>query len=166
MLSKASKIVISSLISLSPIFIGQANAESIEPVYTNGKISLPFSPAIKLNNGMLFLSGQIPYTKEGGIPDYAVDGVDDMADQTEIVMENLKKVLKTSGYSFNDVVKVSVFMSDIKNYNAFNDVYATYWGQDGLYPAREAIEVGALPGGEPSKEVLVEVSLIAFKEVN
>tara|TARA_R110002124_G_scaffold174696_1_gene342504 strand:+ start:182 stop:709 length:528 start_codon:yes stop_codon:yes gene_type:complete len=138
-------------------------ADPREPVYPAGiKPIAPYSPAIKLKDGMLFVSGQIPYVK-GAIPAEATDGKDDMADQTKIVMENLKTVLTEAGYTFDNAVKVSVFMTDIANYGAFNKVYGTYWGEGKIPPAREAIAVSALPGGKPGAPVLVEVSLIAAK---
>ncbi len=137
-------------------------ADSIEPIYTGAKPIAPYTPAIKLANGMLFISGNIPYVK-GAIPEHARDGHNDMADQTVIVMENIRTVLESAGYSFDDVVKASVFMTDIKNYGAFNKVYATYWGEGKVPPAREAIDVDALPGGKPGVPVLVEVSVIATK---
>ncbi len=138
-------------------------ADPREPVYPAGiKPIAPYSPAIRLKDGMLFVSGQIPYVK-GAIPAEASDGKDDMADQTKIVMENLKTVLTEAGYTFDNAVKVSVFMTDIANYGAFNKVYGTYWGEGKVPPAREAIAVSALPGGKPGAPVLVEVSLIAIK---
>lgn len=164
MLSRMSKNTINllTLASLCILFSGPANADAIEPVYTGEKPSLPYTPGVKLKNGMLFVSGQIAYVKEG-IPDYATDGIDDMADQAKIVMENLEEILSSAGYNFNDAVKVSVFMTDIDNYDAFNKVYANYWQEGDFPPAREAIEISALPGSKAGAEVLVEVSLIAFK---
>ncbi|MCV2403211.1 RidA family protein [Marinomonas sp. C2222] len=151
------------LVLFGACVMGSAYGSSvIEPVYPTSKPSLPFTPGIKLSNGMLFVSGHIPYVN-GEIPEYARDGKDDMADQAKIVMEGLRAVLDKAGYTFDDAVKVTVFMTDIKNYGAFNKVYATYWPGDKIPPAREAIEIGALPGGKPGAEVLVEVSLIAAK---
>jgi reactive intermediate/imine deaminase len=148
---------------LGSLSFGQANAENtITPIYTGAKPIAPFTPAMKLSNGMLFVSGNIPYVK-GAIPAYATDGKDDMADQSKIVMENLKTVLEAAGYTFDDVVKASVFMTNMNNYGTFNKVYGSYWGEGKTPPAREAIAVRALPGGKPGAEVLVEVSMIAFK---
>lgn len=154
--------ILTSLL-LGALSFGQAHAEkAITPIYPGAKPTIPFTPAIKLSNGMLFLSGSIPYVK-GAIPDYATDGKDDMADQSKIVMENLKTVLETAGYTFDDVVKTTVFMTNINNYGTFNEVYGAYWGEEKVPPAREAIAVRDLPGGKPGAEVLVEVSMIAFK---
>ncbi len=155
-------IAILSTVSASCLLMGQASADVREAIYTGNKPIAPYTPGIKLKNGMLFVSGNIPYVN-GAIPEYARDGKNDMEDQTKIVMENIKAVLDKAGYTFNDAVKVSVFMTDIKNYGAFNKVYGTYWGEGDIPPAREAIDIGALPGGKPNAEVLVEVSLIAAK---
>lgn len=141
---------------------GQANADTITPVYTGAKPIAPYTPAIKLSNGMLFVSGNIPYVK-GAIPAYARDGKDDMADQSKIVMENIKKTLDAAGYNFDNVVKASAFMTNINNYGAFNKVYGAYWGEQKVPPAREAVAVRALPGSKPGAEVLIEVSVIAIK---
>ncbi len=143
---------------------GLAQASDVRtPVYPKGaKPIAPYSPGIKLSNGLLFVSGQIPYV-DGAIPEHASDGKDDMADQTKIVMENLRTVLSEAGYTFDDAVRVTVFMTDMKNYGAFNKVYGTYWGEGKTPPARAAVEVGELPGSKPNAPVLVEVSMIAAK---
>lgn len=130
------------------------------PVYVAGnKPIAPYSPGIKLSNGMLFVSGQIPYV-EGAIPDAAKN---DVKAQTKIVMENLRGVLNEAGYTFNDVVRATVFITDMDNYGAFNQVYGTYWSEGDIPPARAAVEVGALPGSKPGAPVMVEVSMIAAK---
>lgn len=122
----------------------------------------PYSPGILLKDGTLYISGNIPYVK-GAIPAHAVDGKNDMEDQTKIVMENIRAVLDEAGYTFDDAVKVSVFMTDIANYGAFNKVYGTYWSDKETPPAREAVQVAGLPGAKPGAPVLVEVSMIAQK---
>lgn len=133
------------------------------PIYPAGnKPIAPYSPGVQLADGMLFVSGQIAYV-DGAIPDHAKDGEDDVADQTKIVMENLGSVLNEAGYTFDDAVRATVFMTDINNYGAINDVYGTYWGEGKTPPARAAVEVSALPGGKPGAPVLVEISLIAAK---
>lgn len=151
------------VLAVSALLAGQAFAEDVRtPVYTGEKPIAPYTPAVQLKNGMLFVSGNIPYVN-GKIPAYARDGKHDMEDQTKIVMENLKKVLESAGYDFNDAVKVSVFMTNINNYGAFNKVYGTYWGKNDIPPAREALAVRDLPGSKPGAQVLVEVSVIAAK---
>ena len=132
-------------------------------VYPAGNVPIaPYTPGIKTSSGMLFVSGQIPYVK-GAIPAHASDGENDVQDQTKIVMENLRAVMAEAGYDFNDAVRATVFITDMGNYGAFNEVYGTYWGDGDMPPARAAIEVGALPGGKPGAPVLVEVSMIAYK---
>lgn len=132
-------------------------------VYPAGNVPIaPYSPGIKTANGLLFVSGQIAY-QNGALPAHASDGENDVQDQTKIVMENIRSVLAEAGYDFDDAVRATVFMSDIANYGAFNEVYGTYWNEGDMPPARAAVEVGALPGGKPGAEILVEVSMIAFK---
>lgn len=147
---------------LSALFVTSVSADNRIPIYTGAKPIAPYTPAIKLANGMLFVSGNIPYIN-GEIPEYARDGRHDIEDQTHIVMENIRTVLTSAGYTFNDVVKASVFITDINNYSAFNKVYGTYWGEGEVPPAREAIDVDALPGSQPGATVMVEVSVIAVK---
>ncbi len=137
--------------------------EKITPVYPAGiKPIAPYSPAIMYGD-LLFVSGQIPYVK-GAIPEKARDGVDDIKDQTAIVMGKLKTVLEEVGLSFKNVLKVTVFITDLSLYGDFNKVYGPYWTKDGLSPpARATVEVGALPGSKPGAPVLVEISMIAGK---
>jgi len=79
-------------------------------------------------------------------------------------MENLQSVLVEAGMSFENVLKATVFITDMKFYGDFNKVYGPYWTDNGLTPpARAAVEVGALPGSKPGAPVLVEVSMIAGK---
>lgn len=132
-------------------------------VYPAGNVPIaPYSPGIKTANGFLYVSGQIAYVK-GAIPEHARDGENDVQDQTKIVMENIRSVMEEAGYSFNDAVRATVFITDMNNYGAFNEVYGTYWKDGEMPPARAAVEVGALPGGKPGAPVLVEVSMIAYK---
>ncbi len=134
--------------------------KSIAPA--GAAIIAPYSPAIDYKGGLLFVSGNIAYV-EGAIPAYAVDGENDVQDQTRIVMESLGRILSAAGYSFDDALKVTVFLSDIAHYGAFNEVYGSYWKGEAKPPAREAVQVAALPGSKPDAPVLLEVSLIAGK---
>lgn len=132
-------------------------------VYPSGNVPLaPYTPGVKLSNGMMFVSGQIAYVK-GAIPAEARDGKHDVEDQTKIVMEKLKSVIEEGGYTMNDAVRATVFMTDISNYGAINSVYGKYWGKGDMPPARAAVEVGTLPGSKPGAPVLVEISMILFK---
>lgn len=134
--------------------------EARTPVYPEGSNPIaPYSPGIKLGNGMLFVSGQIAYVK-GEIPDKAKN---DITEQTKIVMENLRTVLNEAGYDFSDAVRATVYLTDMDNYGAFNKVYGTYWGEDNPPPSRVAVEVVKLPGSKPGAPTMVEVSMVAVK---
>jgi 2-iminobutanoate/2-iminopropanoate deaminase len=109
----------------------------------------PYSQAIKAN-GFVFLSGQIaldPQTQK------IVDG--DVARQTERVLENLKGIVKAAGSSLDRVVKTTVFLADMNDFSAMNEVYARYFIQQP--PARSTVEVARLP-----RDVRVEIDLIAL----
>jgi 2-iminobutanoate/2-iminopropanoate deaminase len=108
----------------------------------------PYSQAIKAN-GFLFISGQIPIDPETGQMD-AVDAVE----QTKQVMKNLKGILASQGMTFDDVVKTTIFLTDISDFNRVNDVYASYVHSDA--PARSTVQVAALPRGAK-----VEIEAIA-----
>ncbi len=138
-----------------------AHAEDVRtPVYPKGSSPIaPYSPGIKLSNGMLFVSGQIAYVK-GAIPDNAKN---DITEQTKIVMENLRTVLSEAGYDFDDAVRATVYLTDMDNYGAFNKVYGGYWGEGKTPPSRVAVEVAKLPGSKPGAPTMVEVSMVAVK---
>lgn len=130
------------------------------PVYPEGSNPIaPYSPGIKLSNGMLFVSGQIAYV-DGAIPEEAKN---DISAQTKIVMENLRTVLNEAGYDFDDAVRATVYLTDMDNYGAFNKVYGTYWGEGKSPPSRVAVEVVKLPGSKPGAPTMVEVSMVAAK---
>lgn len=109
---------------------------------------LPYNAAIK-TDGLLFVSGQLPTDPEtGGFPE-------DITGQTAQSLANLKAVLEAAGTSTEKVVKTTVFLSDIENFAAMNEVYSKFFaGSD--YPARSAFAVAALPKG-----ALVEIEAIA-----
>ncbi|MBN2762910.1 MAG: RidA family protein [Bacteroidales bacterium] len=109
----------------------------------------PYSQAIEAN-GMLFLSGQIPMDPGTG---EIVAG--DISVQTEQVIRNLTAVLKAAGYTLDDVVKTTCFLSDMNEFKQFNDVYARYFTEK---PARATIEVSRLP-----RDVKVEIEAIAVR---
>lgn len=98
----------------------------------------PYSQAIELN-GTLFVSGQLPINPETGkMP----EGIEE---QTRQSLANLKAILDEAGLSFNDVVKTTVLLDDIKNFAAMNAVYAEYFPE--TKPARVCYQVAALPAG-------------------
>jgi len=110
----------------------------------------PYSPAV-LVNGTLYISGQIPINPENN---EMVTG--DISEQTRQVMKNLGSVLKSYGFDYSDLVKCTVYMTDMANYKTINEVYGSYF--EGNFPAREAIQVVKLP-----KNAEVEISGIAVK---
>ncbi|MFC6103441.1 RidA family protein [Olivibacter domesticus] len=110
----------------------------------------PYNQAIKAG-GTLYISGQIalsPSTNE------LISG--SIADEAKQVLENLNAILREAGYSFTDVVKTTIFLTDMANFSTVNEVYATYFTEHA--PARETVAVRGLP-----KNVNVEISLIAWK---
>jgi 2-iminobutanoate/2-iminopropanoate deaminase len=108
----------------------------------------PYSQAIK-SNGLLFVSGQIALDPKSG----EFVGVD-VRQQTERVFENLKVILEAAGTSFHHVVKTTVFLKDMNDFAAMNEVYARYF--NAAPPARSTIQAARLP-----KDALVEIEVIA-----
>ncbi len=107
----------------------------------------PYSQGI-IANGLFYSSGQIPLTAAGEL----VEG--DITVQTNQVFANLKAVLAAAGSSLDNVVKTTVFMKDMNDFVAMNEVYASHFGDH--KPARSAVEVARLP-----KDVSVEIEVIA-----
>ena len=108
----------------------------------------PYSQAIDCGD-LVFLSGQIPLVPETGL--VATGGLEAQAHQ---MFANIQAVLAEAGMSLSNVVKTTVFMTDLSQFAAFNAIYAEYFKAP--YPARSCVEVSALPKG-----VLVECELIA-----
>lgn len=111
----------------------------------------PYNQAI-LSGNMLFTSGQIainPITNELVL--------ENITSETTQVMENMKAVLEAAEMTFENVVKTTIFISDMNNFGAINTVYAKYFDEE-TAPARETVEVAKLP-----KSVNVEISMIAIK---
>lgn len=109
----------------------------------------PYNQSVKVDQ-MLFVSGQIaldPLTGELNM--------DDLNTETHQVMKNLGAILKEAGSSFDQVVKSSIFLSDMGTFSEINEIYGSYFSGD--YPARETVEVAQLP-----KSVNVEISVIAL----
>lgn len=109
----------------------------------------PYSQAIQAGN-FLFLSGQIPFDPKTG---ESVKG--DIRKQTQQVLENLKGVLESQGLGMEDIVKVTIFLKDIGNFNQVNEVYATYFPSSP--PARSTVEVANLP-----RDAHIEIEAIAL----
>jgi len=110
----------------------------------------PYSQAVEAN-GTLYISGQLPI-----IPSVGKIETEDITAQSVQVFENIEAILKEAGYTFADVVKSTVFLSDISNFHWMNEVYKTIYQTE--CPARSAFAVEALPMG-----ALVEIETIAAK---
>ncbi len=108
----------------------------------------PYNQAVVVN-GLLYMSGQIAIEPSSGALILST-----IEDETRQVMENIKAVLIEAGCTFDDVIKCSIFISDMENFSRINKIYGSYFS--GLFPARECVEVSVLP-----KNVNVEISVIA-----
>ncbi|EGD75127.1 endoribonuclease L-PSP [Salpingoeca rosetta] len=108
----------------------------------------PYSQAVKAN-GMVYCSGQIPIDAATG--ELKLGSI---ADQTELVLSNLREVLKAAGSDMNQVVKTTVLLKDMNDFQAMNEVYGKAFGDH--RPARAAYQVARLP-----KDVSVEIEAIA-----
>ena len=111
----------------------------------------PYNQATLVGN-TLYTSGQIAINPENGEL-----VLEDIATETKQVMENLKAVLEAADMTFENIVKTSIFISDMHNFGEINEVYGSYFNEE-TAPARETVEVANLP-----KFVNVEVSAIAIK---
>ncbi len=110
----------------------------------------PYSQAIE-HNGILFISGQIGIdTKTNCITNKGIE------EEGKIIMENLKAILLKADYSFSDIVKCSIFLTDMSYFKKINNIYLSYLTDP--YPARETVAVKSLP-----KDANVEISAIAIK---
>jgi 2-iminobutanoate/2-iminopropanoate deaminase len=107
----------------------------------------PYSQAIR-NGNFVFVSGQLGL-KPG---DTAISG--SIGDQTEQIFQNLKAILEEAGAGLDRIVKTTVFLTDLGNFQGMNEVYARHVGED--RPARSTVEISALPSG-----ALVEIEAIA-----
>ena len=108
----------------------------------------PYSQAI-IDNGFVFVSGQGAIDPTTGKVQHG-----DARSETRRVFENLKTILEASGSSLGQVVKCNVYLRDINDFQAMNEVYATYFQPP--FPARTTIQAGALPAG-----IAVEIECIA-----
>jgi len=109
----------------------------------------PYNQAVRFGN-LLFTSGQIALDTETG--ELVLDSIEK---ETTVVMENLKAILEEAGTSFKNVLKATIFISDMDNFGKINAVYGSYFDED-TAPARETVEVARLP-----RDVNVEISIIA-----
>ncbi|MEN8858523.1 MAG: RidA family protein [Flavobacteriaceae bacterium] len=111
----------------------------------------PYNQAVLVGN-TLYTSGQIAINPSTGELDLG-----SIKEETTLVMENMKAVLEAAEMTFENVVKASIFISDMNNFAEINAVYGTYFNE-ATAPARETVEVANLP-----KFVNVEISMIAIK---
>ncbi len=115
----------------------------------------PYSPGLQVNVGtgkILFVSGQIGIEPESGnlvSPDFGR--------QTEQVFKNIRAVLHKAGYELGDIVKLTIYLTDLKNFAAVNESCKAYFNEP--FPARATVQVAALP-----KEALIEIDAIAVHD--
>lgn len=110
----------------------------------------PYSQAI-LTNGLLFISGQCPINPKTGLLE-----METIESATHLVMSNIEKLLHAAEMDFTHIVKCSIFLKDLSDFQKVNAVYATYF--DSVPPARETVEVARLP-----LDSSIEISCIAMK---
>ncbi len=110
----------------------------------------PYNQAI-IAGDFIFVSGQIP-----SHPFTGELVIDDMTIATNLVMENIGAILKEAGADYSNIVKSSIFLTDMQTFAEVNEVYGTYFEDN--FPARETVQVAALPKG-----VNIEISVIAVK---
>lgn len=109
----------------------------------------PFSPSVTKGN-FVFTSGQI-YLKDGKLIEGTIE------EKTHQVMNNLKSVLEKAGASFKDVVKTTIYTTDMSYYRKINEVYGSYFSEN--FPARETVCVKELPLG-----AVLEISMVAYRK--
>ena len=110
----------------------------------------PYSQAI-LANGMLFISGQCPINPKTGLLE-----METIESATHLVMSNIEKLLHEAEMDFTHIVKCSIFLKDLGDFQKVNAIYATYF--DSVPPARETVQVARLP-----LDATIEISCIAMK---
>jgi reactive intermediate/imine deaminase len=109
----------------------------------------PYSQAVKAGN-LIFISGQVPLNPKTG--DLVTESIEDQARQ---VLDNVKSICEAAGQSLDDIVKISIFLTDLSNFAVVNDVMKEYFSEP--YPARATVEVSGLPLG-----VNVEIEAIVL----
>lgn len=109
----------------------------------------PYSQAV-LTENMLYTSGQIAINPKSGLLI-----LDTIQDETHQVMKNIKAILEAANMTFNNVIKTSIFISDMDQFSEINKIYGSYFNETEA-PARETVQVARLP-----KDVNVEISVIA-----
>ena len=138
------KILLIMALCFPAIFIYAQTEEAPKPI-------APYSQSRLTASGILFVSGQITINPETG---ELIKG--DIKNETKQVMKNIGAILEANGMTYADIVKCTVFLTDIRDYPAMNEVYGSFFKDQ--FPAREAIEVVNLPLGAS-----IEISAIASK---
>ena len=110
----------------------------------------PYSQGIDIGN-LVFTSGQLPLNKDTGEMETEIKAA------TKASLSNVKAILAEAGLTMDNVIKTTVFISDMNNFAAMNEVYATFFGETA--PARSCVEVARLP-----KDVLVEIEAVAVRK--
>ena len=113
----------------------------------NTNSTQPYSPAVQVN-GLIFISGQLPLDDCGNMPS-------DIIGQTHQVMQNIAAILETAGSCMNNIVKTTVFITEMSSFADMNKIYSTYFTD--ILPARAAVEVCSL-----AKGAMVEIDAIAL----
>ena len=129
-----------------------ACALSVSPVFAQEAVplkKLPFSPARQAGD-LLFISGQIARTADGA------DVKESVAAETHQIMENIGRILEEHGYAYDDLVNVTVWLSDIEDYHEMNKAYASYFKEQ--FPAR-----ACTGGAQIVFDFRVEIAAIAYK---
>ena len=124
----------------------------VEKIIIKGRA--PFSDAVKVGN-IVFVSGQIPKDPiKGG-------WADNIRGQTTQCLENIKNILEKAGANVSDIVRMSIFLTDIKDYGGMNEAFLDFFKSNGIekdFPARSAVQVGPLM----YREWLVEIDAVAI----
>ncbi|RDI61218.1 RidA family protein [Microvirga subterranea] len=110
-----------------------------------------YSQAIRAGN-LVFVSGQLPLDENGNLVGFA-----DIKAQTEAVFRNIEAILAEAGSGLDQVVKTTVFLTDLSNFHGMNEVYGAVFSPP--YPARSTVEIGRLPDG-----MLLEIECTALSE--
>lgn len=114
------------------------------------KVVGPYSQAVTFGD-LIFVSGQIGFNPKTN------NLVDEIKNQTKQALENMKNVLEAAGSHMNNILKTTVYLSDMNDFPAMNEIYASYFTKP--YPARATIQVAKLPKG-----ALIEIECIAFRD--
>jgi 2-iminobutanoate/2-iminopropanoate deaminase len=146
---KKLSLIILLVILASEAFTQTAGKQIVSPAKAPKAIG-PYSPGVLAGN-TLYCSGQIAINPETGLIDTS-----SIENETRQVLKNLGAILESAGMTYQNVVKATIFMTDMRNYKLINSVYAEFFKEK--FPAREAIQVVALPA-----KAHVEISAIAVK---